>query len=122
MPPTFACAANDYNVALAVVRADRADDTPADAPDPADAGIIACATADATAADDDACAGHSDVSVDKTTSGSENESGAKPETTSATKDIGKCNKKAVVRDRRGATACHMSSATWAPAAALFRAR
>ena len=105
--PNVACAANDYNVALAVVRADRADDTPADAPDPADAGIIACATADATAdiiaaataAADDACAGHSDVSVDKTTSGSENESGAKPETTSATKDIGKCNKKAVVRAR-----------------------
>ena len=85
-------AADDYNVALAVARADRAAPgpaptnarAPADAPDPADAGIIACATsdatanrdiiADATAADDDACAGHSraDVSVDsdKTTSGS----------------------------------------------------
>jgi len=80
--PSDARAANDYNVALAVARADRADDAPADAPDPADVGNIAFATAeaditaDATAADDDARAGDSDVSVEKTPSGSESESGS----------------------------------------------
>ena len=120
--PNDARAANDYNVALAVARADRADDAPADAPDPAAAGIIACATADATtadaiAADDDARAGDSDVSVDKTTSGSDNESGAK--TTSATKDNGKCNKKAPGLGRaRGGTAPGRGGTAAAPAAAL----
>ena len=118
--PSDARAANDYNVALAVARADRADDAPADAPDPADVGNIAFATAaaditaDATAADDDARAGDSDVSVDKTPSGSESESGAK--TTSATKDNGKCNKKAVVRARGGAAAGRGGTAA-APAVA-----
>ena len=116
--PSDARAANDYNVALAVARADRADDAPADAPDPADVGNIADATADitadATAADDDARAGDSDVSVDKTTSGSESESGAKA--ASATKDNGKCTKKAVVRARGGAAAGRGGTAA-APAVA-----
>ena len=116
--PSDARAANDYNVALAVARADRADDAPADAPDPADVGNIAFATADitadATAADDDARAGDSDVSVDKTTSGSESESGAKA--ASATKDNGKCNKKVVVRARGGAAAGRGGTAA-APAVA-----
>ena len=116
--PSDARAANDYNVALAVARANRADDAPADAPDPADVGNIAFATADitadATAADDDARAGDSDVSVDKTPSGSESDSGAK--TTSATKDNGKCNKKAVVGARGGAAAGRGGTAA-APAVA-----
>ena len=84
-------AADDYNVALAVARADRV--APADAPVPADAPTDA---------------GDSDSSVAKSSSGSDNESGAK--TNSASKD----NKKAGGRGRAGAVAVRGGAAAAAP--------
>ena len=94
-------AADDYNVALAVARADSVAPAPATAP--ADAPAVAradrVAPADAPVpADAPTDAGDSDSSVAKSSSGSDNESGAK--TNSASKD----NKKAGGRGRAGAVA------------------
>jgi hypothetical protein len=94
-------AADDYNVALAVARADSVAPAPASAP--ADAPAVAradrVAPADAPVpADAPTDAGDSDSSVAKSSSGSDNESGAK--TNSASKDT----KKAGGRGRAGAVA------------------
>ena len=96
-------AADDYNVALAVARADSVAPAPASAP--ADAPAVAradrVAPADAPVpADAPTDAGDSDSSVAKSSSGSDNESGAKTNSESASKD----NKKAGGRGRAGAVA------------------
>jgi hypothetical protein len=89
-------AADDYNVALAVARADRVAPGPASAPADAPADAPAPAPAPAVVpADAPTDAGDSDSSVAKSSSGSDNESGAK--TNSASKD----NKKAGGRGRAG---------------------